>query len=119
MFFVFLGPGPARYAMPTVCGSIGHDMRKYQYPAYSFGLKLGSSRKLDLNIDCQVTLYNCLVLKKDVSPGPAHFIDSAITYRGKDGTPQYSLYSRHKDFGKLAIVCICMLFAPQHKKCNI
>lgn len=75
------GPGPARYTMPTVCGAIGHDTRKYQFPSYSFGLKLGSS-----------------LLKKDVSPGPVHFIESAMTYRGRDGTPHYSLYSRHKDF---------------------
>ena len=46
------------------------------------------------------------VLKKDFSPGPAHFIDPTITYRGRDGTPHYSLYSRHKDFGKLWLAAI-------------
>lgn len=77
-------------------------MRRYQYPSYSFGLKLGSSRKYRINLISN-TVYRptFLVLKKDVSPGPVHFIDSSITYRGKDGTPQYSLHSRHKDFGKL------------------
>ncbi|XP_065910752.1 ciliary microtubule associated protein 1A-like [Dysidea avara] len=75
------GPGPARYALPTVCGMIGHDQRRYQYPSYTFGMKLGSS-----------------IFKKDFSPGPAHFIDPTITRHGKDGTPQYSLYSRHKGF---------------------
>lgn len=37
------------------------------------------------------------VFKKDFGPGPAHAIDPTVTYRGKDGTPHYSLSSRHKE----------------------
>ncbi len=49
-----------------------------QGPAYSFGLKSGK-------------------FKDDCSPGPAHFPDARLTRHGKDGTPAYSLYSRHAD----------------------
>jgi hypothetical protein len=34
---------------------------------------------------------------KDISPGPAHFINPAITRAGKDGTPAYSILGRQKD----------------------
>ena len=37
------------------------------------------------------------VFKKDFGPGPAHFIDPSITKTGVDGTPRYSLSSRHKE----------------------
>lgn len=37
---------------------------------------------------------------KSDTPGPAYFIDSTMTRTGKDGTPHYSLYGRHKDLGK-------------------
>ena len=37
------------------------------------------------------------VFRKDCSPGPAHAIDPSVTYRGKDGAPQYSLSARHKE----------------------
>ena len=39
----------------------------------------------------------CEVFKKTVGPGPAHAIDPTVTHRGKDGTPHYSLSSRHKE----------------------
>ena len=32
----------------------------------------------------------------DCSPGPAHFVRPNITRKGRDGTPQYSLYGRHR-----------------------
>ena len=38
-----------------------------------------------------------VVFKKTIGPGPAHAIDPTITHRGKDGTPHYSLSSRHKE----------------------
>jgi hypothetical protein len=37
------------------------------------------------------------VFKKTIGPGPAHAIDPTITSKGKDGTPHYSLSSRHKE----------------------
>ena len=37
------------------------------------------------------------VFKKTIGPGPAHAIDPTITNKGKDGTPHYSLSSRHKE----------------------
>lgn len=51
-------------------------------------------------MDC-VQLLKCwnvfVVFKKDIGPGPCHGIDPAITYRGHDGTPHYSLGYRHKE----------------------
>ena len=41
--------------------------------------------------------HNGAVFKKTIGPGPAHAIDPSITHKGKDGTPQYSLASRHKE----------------------
>ena len=38
-----------------------------------------------------------IVFKKTIGPGPAHAIDPTITNKGKDGTPHYSLSSRHKE----------------------
>lgn len=37
------------------------------------------------------------VFRRDFGPGPSHAIDPAITHRGHDGTPHYSLSSRHKE----------------------
>ena len=39
----------------------------------------------------------CAVFKKDFGPGPSHALDPAITYRGHEGNPHYSLSSRHKE----------------------
>ena len=54
-FFVFLtesnnsitcaGPGPARYALPSLTGREGHSPTKALHPAYSFGRKLGGGCK--------------------------------------------------------------------------
>ena len=33
------GPGPARYALPSTSGYMGHDATKSRLPAYSFGLR--------------------------------------------------------------------------------
>lgn len=74
------GPGPARYALPTLTGGVGHDTTKKYYPVYSIGKRLGTS-----------------FFRRDFGPGPSHAIDPAITHRGHDGTPHYSLSSRHKE----------------------
>ena len=37
------------------------------------------------------------IFKKTIGPGPTHAIDPTITNKGKDGTPHYSLSSRHKE----------------------
>jgi len=73
------GPGPGRYALPSGCGSNGHDPTKKKAPSYSFGSRTQS------------------MFSKDCSPGPAHAIDPKITRKGADGTPQYSLGARFKD----------------------
>lgn len=72
-------PGPA-YALPGIIGQKDHDPRSvYQKgAAYSFGLKSGK-------------------FKDECSPGPAYYPNPKITREGKDGTPAYSLYSRHAD----------------------
>lgn len=75
------GPGPARYGLPSLTGSVGHSPSKYTLPAYSFGRKVGLGG----------------IFKKDFSPGPVHYIDPAVTYRGRDGTPRYSISGRHRD----------------------
>ena len=42
---------------------------------------------------------------KSDTPGPCHFIDPTITRKGKDGTPSYSLYGRHKDLSEWEFNC--------------
>ena len=69
-------PGP-KYALPGALGCNQHDVRKNVAPAYSFG-----TRHRQFSSDC--------------SPGPAHFVRPNITRKGRDGTPQYSLYGRHR-----------------------
>lgn len=72
-------PGPA-YALPGLIGQKTHDPRSVHNrgPSYSFGLKSGK-------------------FKDECSPGPAYYPNSRITRSGRDGTPAYSLYSRHND----------------------
>jgi hypothetical protein len=36
------GPGPARYQLPTMTGSEGHDATRRTWPTYSFGRRLGT-----------------------------------------------------------------------------
>lgn len=74
------GPGPGRYGLPSTCGAEKHDFTKHMKPAYSFGKRLENS-----------------MFGKDISPGPAHFINPYITRSGKDGTPAYSILGRQKD----------------------
>lgn len=73
-------PGPAPYGLPGLIGQKEHDPRSVhnKAPAYSFGLKSGK-------------------FKDECSPGPAYYPNPRITREGKDGTPAYSLYSRHAD----------------------
>ena len=72
-------PGPA-YGLPSLTGQNEHDPRSIHNrgPAYSFGLKSGK-------------------FKDECSPGPVYYPNSRITREGRDGTPAYSLYSRHAD----------------------
>ena len=72
-------PGPA-YGLPGLIGINAHDPRSVHHKgaAYSFGLKSGK-------------------FKDECSPGPAYYPNPRITREGKDGTPAYSLYSRHAD----------------------
>ena len=73
-------PGPAVYQLPGLMGQTTHDPRSShsKAPAYPFGVRHGK-------------------YKDDCSPGPCHHLDSKYYRDGKDGTPQYSLYSRPKD----------------------
>jgi len=74
----FKSPGP-KYSLPSTIGMEGHDGRKKQAPAHSFGMRHAK-------------------FSSDVSPGPgAYAISSSTTRKGTDGTPKYSLYGRHKD----------------------
>lgn len=72
-------PGPA-YGLPSLTGIDTHDPRSVHRkgPSFSFGLKSGK-------------------FKDECSPGPVYFPNTRITRSGKDGTPSYSLYSRHQE----------------------
>ena len=100
--FAATGPGPGRYTLPNLTGVRGHDCTKKVQPAYSFGTKLPTSCKK--NRLCHFSLFSfflffihIIVFRHTIGPGPAHSIDSSQTRYGKDGTPHYSLYSRHKE----------------------
>ncbi|XP_074470784.1 ciliary microtubule associated protein 1A-like [Sebastes fasciatus] len=68
-------PGP-KYALPTLTGSIQHDLTKHKAPMYSLGAR--RSRKIE------------------GSPGPG-LIPSNITRVGRDGAPAFSFCSRLKE----------------------
>jgi len=74
----YSSPGPC-YGLPGLIGQNNHDIRSVHYrgPAYPFGLK-----RAKFTDDC--------------SPGPAHKPDAKTFRDGKDGTPHYSLSSRHR-----------------------
>jgi len=69
-------PGP-KYALPGSIGNNDHDVRKNRAASYSFGTRHRQ-------------------FSSDRSPGPIHFVRPNITRNGVDGTPQYSLYGRHR-----------------------
>ena len=79
-------PGP-KYALPGALGTTDHDLRKAKAAAYSFG-----TRHRIFSADC--------------SPGPSHFVKPNITRKGRDGTPQYSLYGRHRPIKVLPVMSL-------------
>ena len=76
----YSSPGPATYGLPGLIGQPGHDTRSVHLrgPAYPFGLKRAK-------------------FADECSPGPKYKPDIKIFRDGKDGTPHYSLSSRHKN----------------------
>ena len=42
-FYLYTGPGPGRYTLPSLTGLQGHDCTKKAHPSYSFGLRLATS----------------------------------------------------------------------------
>ncbi|CAI8027666.1 Outer dense fiber protein 3 [Geodia barretti] len=74
------GPGSGRYSLPTCVGHRGHDPTKKCMPHYSFGKRLENP-----------------MFRKDCSPGPGYYIDSATTRFGTGGTPSYSILGRQMD----------------------
>lgn len=84
----YSSPGPC-YGLPTLMGQPGHDVRSVHNrgPAFPFGTK-----RAKFSDDC--------------SPGPKYHpndvlgVSSKVFRDGKDGTPHYSLSSRHKDLGR-------------------
>jgi len=75
----FKSPGP-KYALPPALGSTSsatHDPRKNIAPSFSFGVRHKE-------------------FTNNHSPGPKFNIESALTRHGRNGAPQYSLYSRSK-----------------------
>ena len=82
-------PGP-KYALPGALGTTDHDLRKAKAAAYSFG-----TRHRIFSADC--------------SPGPSHFVKPNITRKGRDGTPQYSLYGRHRPIKVLPVMQLPVL----------
>ena len=100
-FVTATGPGPGRYTLPNLTGVRGHDFTKKVQPAYSFGTKLATSCKKQEQTIMSLLSFSFflffIVFRKTIGPGPAHFVDPSQTRHGKDGTPHYSLYSRHKE----------------------
>lgn len=76
----YSSPGPATYGLPGLIGQPGHDTRSVHQrgPAFPFGLKRAK-------------------FADECSPGPKYKPDLRIFRDGKDGTPHYSLSSRHKN----------------------
>ncbi|XP_060082036.1 outer dense fiber protein 3-like [Ylistrum balloti] len=75
---MYNSPGPC-YGLPGMTGRRDHDPRSGHLKAasFSFGIRHGK-------------------MKEDSSPGPCYFLTKY--YRdGKDGTPQYSVYSRQRE----------------------
>lgn len=76
---MYSSPGPC-YALPGLIGQNNHDPRSNYSRAsqWSFGIKHAH-------------------FSSENSPGPCYFPDSKCLRTGKDGAPNYSLSSRHKD----------------------
>ena len=74
---MYSSPGPC-YALPDLLGYEHHDCRSSHYrgPAYSFGLRH-------------------FQLASNSGPGPRYLPDSKTYRNGRDGSPHYSLSSRH------------------------
>lgn len=77
---MYTSPGPC-YGLPSLTGKDTHDPRSchHKSPAYIFGVRHGK-------------------LKDDCSPGPCYYPDPKINNDGMDGTPQFSLYGKAKDW---------------------
>lgn len=75
---MYSSPGPC-YGLPGLFGQKQHDPRSehFKCPAYVFGIKHGK-------------------FKDECGPGPAYFPNPRLSKMGIDGTPHYSLYSRHR-----------------------
>lgn len=82
---MYSSPGPC-YALPGLVGQIGHDPRSVHMkgPAYPFGIRHGK-------------------FQDDCSPGPCYLPDPKIYRDGRDGTPHYSLYGRHRDLTRFKV----------------
>ncbi|CAL8075593.1 unnamed protein product [Calicophoron daubneyi] len=76
---MFNSPGPC-YQLPGLTGYSNHDPRSVhnREASWSFGVRHGK-------------------FSDECSPGPCYLPQSKIYTDGKDGTPQYSLYSRPKE----------------------
>ncbi|KAL8613681.1 hypothetical protein ACOMHN_029773 [Nucella lapillus] len=78
---MYTSPGPS-YALPGLCGHVNtpHDPRSQhnRQPAYSFGKKP------------PLPPLGC-------SPGPKYYPNPKMNRNGMDGTPQYTLHTRHAE----------------------
>jgi len=75
------GPGPGRYMLPATVGATAHDATKKKGAAFSFGTKLPSS-----------------IIQKNDSPGPSHNVAAAMTRKGKNDAPAFSMAQRPSGF---------------------
>jgi len=75
---MYSSPGPC-YGLPGLVGQEHHDPRSSHCrgPAYLFGVRHSG-------------------LTSDSSPGPCYLPDSKTYRNGRDGSPHYSLYARHR-----------------------
>eukprot|EP00042_Codosiga_hollandica_P022192 m.80528 g.80528 ORF g.80528 m.80528 type:complete len:275 (-) comp50693_c0_seq1:186-1010(-) len=74
------GPGPGRYALPSTIGGQGHDATKKAEPSFSFGMSLPNP-----------------IFRPTIGPGPAYALNPAVTYKGQEGNPKYTMSPRMKE----------------------
>ena len=59
---MYVGPGPARYGLPSLTGKEGHSPTKKLHPAYSFGKRLGGGCKLNTLFRLHVYIASDIIL---------------------------------------------------------
>lgn len=98
---MYSSPGPC-YQLPTLVGSMGHDIRSNQpkAPAYPFGLKYAKSEPLcnhlnvksSIEIICFMFFFRHKAYLDDSSPGPVYSLPKLEA--SVNALPHWSMSSR-------------------------